>query len=42
MKLRRGALQDGKSVKIFILADQQTPVLTRQVPDDRIRRPTLP
>lgn len=41
-ELRWGASQKGKSVKIFVLADEQAPVLTCQIPDDRIRRPALP
>jgi hypothetical protein len=41
-ELRRGTSQDSQSVKVLVLADHQAPVLTRQVPDDRIRRPALP
>jgi len=41
-KLRRRAMQDGKSVKVFVLAADQAPVLTRQVPDRRIRCAALP
>jgi hypothetical protein len=41
-EFRRRTSQKGKSVKILVLADHQAPVLTRQVPDDGIRRPALP
>ena len=41
-ELRRGATQDGKPVKVFVLAHDQTPVLTRQVPDGRVSRAALP
>jgi len=32
-ELRRRTMQDGKSMKIFVLTDDQASVLTRQVPD---------
>ena len=40
-ELRRGPPQEGKSMKILVLADYQAAVLTRQVPDGRICRPAL-
>ena len=40
-ELRRGPSQEGKSMKILVLADHQAAVLTRQVPDGRICRPAL-
>ena len=41
-KLWWGAMQDGQSMKVFVLAHDQASVMTRQVPDGRIRCAPLP
>ena len=41
-ELRRSTSQESKSVKILVLADHHAAVLTREIPDDRIRRPAVP